>query len=412
MKVFKNISLFLEKVKRGKTSWRWALRIFYLFLFVSVFANVIANDKPYFCSYNDQWYAPVFKEISVNTGLSHWPAEHVNTKWYKLELDWAFWPPVHYSAIQSDRLNRFKGPFDEQNVRNSWFRHWLGTDEHGQDVLAGLVWGARIAILIGFGAAFLAGFIGIFLGAIAGFYGDTEYHISRKQVVGVLIGMLIGIFFGFVARQHLWFSNERISFIFIGLALFFGITFGITYLFKKLPLGKWSQRKIAVPLDNLIMRLIETLNALPGLLLLLSVVAIIPRPSILSIIIILGFLSWTNIARFVRGELLRIRSLEYIESAKTMGFRSKQILWHHALPNAMGPVYVSLTFAVAGAIIVEASLSFLGIGMPENIVSWGGLLSNARVAPEAWWLAVFPGIAISGTIIMLYTLGEAFSKIR
>ncbi len=411
-KSIQKISIFLKKIKEGKTSWRWALRTFYLFIFVALFANFIANDKPYFCSYKNQWYAPVFKEISVHTGLSQWPAELVNTRWYKLDLDWAFWPPVHYSATQNDRLNRSSGPFDEQNVRNNWFRHWLGTNQDGQDVLAGMIWGARIALLIGFGAAFLAGIIGVFLGALAGFFGDIDYSISRSQLLGVILGMVVGLFLGFIARQHLWFSNERISFMTGGLALFFMISYSGSYLFKKLRFGAWGQRKIAIPLDNLIMRLIETLNALPGLLLLLSIVAIMPRPSILSVILILGFLSWTGIARFVRGELLRIRSLEYIEAAKTLGFDSKRILWRHALPNAMAPVFVSLTFAVAGAIIVEASLSFLGIGMPEDIVSWGSLLSDARETSKAWWLAIFPGIAISSTIIMLYTLGEAFSTAR
>lgn len=412
LKSIQNISAFLDEIKEGKASWRWALRTFYLLLFVALFANFIANDKPYLCSYQGEWHAPIFKELSVDAGLSQWPVEHINTRWYKLDLDWAFWPPVHYSAQQYDRTNRSTGPFSTQKVRNNWFRHWLGTNQDGQDVLAGMVWGARIALVIGFGAAFMAGLIGIFLGAFAGFFGDTDYQVSRSQLIGTIIGMLTGLFFGFIARQHLWSSNDRVSFMLGGLALFFTITYSTSYLFKKLTLGKWGRQKIALPLDNLIMRLIETLNALPGLLLLLSMVAIIPRASILSVILILGFLSWTGIARFVRGELLRIRSLEYIQAAKTLGLSSTRILWRHALPNAMGPVFVSLTFAVAGAIIVEASLSFLGIGMPEDVISWGSLLSDSRITSEAWWLAIFPGLAISSTIIMLYTLGEAFSTLR
>jgi len=399
----------LSKIN-AQASRRWALRIFYSFVFVAIFANFIANDKPYFCSYQGQWYAPVFKAVSVDFGLSQWPAEHINLRWYNQDLDWAIWPPVHYSSSQKDLKNRFASPFGKQSVKNNWFRHWLGTDELGHDVLAVLIWGTRTAILIGFGAAIIAGLIGIFLGAIAGFFGDKGYQLARSQITGILIGGILGLFIGFIARQHLWFSSSKAYFILGGIAIFIVLTYGCSQLFKKIKIGQWGNKKTSLPLDNIIMRSIETLNAIPGLLLLLSIVAILPKPSILSIVLILGFLSWTGIARFVRSELMRIRSLEYIEAGKTLGFNNQRILWLHALPNAMGPVFVSLTFTIAGAIITEASLSFLGIGMPTDVITWGHLLSNARQSPSAWWLAIFPGLAISGSILTLYTLGEAFSS--
>ncbi len=400
----------LLKRTQAQRSWRWALRVFFLLIFMAIFANFIANDKPYLCSYNGQWYAPVFKEISVNAGLSKWPAEHINSRWYNLDLDWAIWPPVHYSSTQKDLKNRFLGPFDEQKVRNGWFRHWLGTDEFGRDVLAVLIWGTRTAILIGFGTAIIAGLIGIFLGAFAGFFGDTDYQLSRRHLFGLILGGLIGVFLGFISRQHLWFSESRISFLFGGLAIWAISVYVFGILFQKMNFTQWGTKKVKVPLDSFIMRSIEILNSLPGLLLLLSIVAILPKPSILSIILILGVLSWPGIARFVRAELLRIRSLEYIEASRTLGYQAKHILWRHALPNALGPVFVSLTFVVAGAIIIEASLSFLGIGIPNDIMTWGQLLSGARETPTAWWLAIFPGVAISATILTLYTLGEALSQ--
>ena len=407
-KILSYLKVFATAIKERR-ALRWASRFMALLLFVVVFANFLANDKPYFCIYEGEWYAPIFKSFSVDLGFGELPSEMANRHWNKLELDWALWAPVPYTPKQKDLKNRLASPFQTQKVKNIWFRHWLGTDSLGRDVLAILISGTRTAILIGFGAALVAGIIGVFLGSLAGFYGDSSYQLSRIHLYGLFIGGLCGAFYGFISRQHLWFNQQRLTFLLGGLGVFFVLTLTIGGLFKKLKLGKWSQKRINIPIDLLVMRSIETLNALPALLLLLSIVAIIPKPSVISIILIIGLLTWTGIARFLRGELLRIRSLEYIEAGKTLGYKPRRILWNHALPNAMGPVFVTLTFAIAGAILTEASLSFLGIGMPSDVMTWGRLLSEARQSPMAWWLAVFPGLAISMTILTLYSLGEFLS---
>ena len=108
--------------------------------------------------------------------------------------------------------------------------------------------------------------------------------------------------------------------------------------------------------------------------------------------------------------MLQIRSLEYIQAAKVLGASPMRSLWRHALPNALGPVYVALSFGIAGAILVEASLSFLGIGMPADAASWGKLLRFARSTSSAWWLAVFPGMAIFLMVTIFNLLGEAVSE--
>lgn len=379
-------------------------------LFIAVFARFIANDKPYLCAYEQTWHAPVFKELAVDLGISKWPVDQINKRWAKQAYDWAIWPPVHYSALQKDLKNRNVGPFDEQKIEHFTDRHWLGTDNRGHDVLAGLIWGTRIAFLISLGAISIATLIGILLGAMAGYFGDSQYQTNRQGLIGVLLGSTIGFYAGFITQQGLWHQHQRLSYIFISLIVFVLSIIIFNLLFKRITLGAWARKSITIPIDTLVMRLIETLNALPGLLLLLSIVAIVPRPSIWNIIVILGLLGWTGIARFTRGELLRIRSLEYIQAAKTLGFSHARILWRHALPNALAPVFVSLTFAVAAVILIEASLSFLGIGTPNDIMSWGKLLSSARESSESWWLAIFPGLAISATILMLYQLGQGLSQ--
>ena len=110
---------------------------------------------------------------------------------------------------------------------------------------------------------------------------------------------------------------------------------------------------------------------------------------------------WPTVARFVRAELLRIRSLPYIEAARGSGIGKWRLLFVHALPNAAGPVLVTAGFLVVAAILLEAFLSFLGIGIPNDVATWGAILRRSRAAPAAWWLAVFPGLLLTFTVLAI-----------
>ena len=115
-----------------------------------------------------------------------------------------------------------------------------------------------------------------------------------------------------------------------------------------------------------------------------------------------------QIARLVRGEVLSLKSREYVLAARASGAHPAKILFKHVLPNAMAPVYVSLTFGIAGSILMESGLSFLGLGVQPPTASWGSLLSDGReTLHEAWWMVVFPGLAILVTMLLINQLGEA-----
>jgi peptide/nickel transport system permease protein len=150
---------------------------------------------------------------------------------------------------------------------------------------------------------------------------------------------------------------------------------------------------------------IEILISLPSILLIITIAAISKR-SILNVAIIIGLTSWTFIARQVRSEILKLRELEYIAAARTMGFSSFRILFLHALPNAIAPALVTIAFGIASAIITESSLSFLNIGVPLDTVSWGRLLAESREQFSAWWLVIFPGLCIFATIISFNLIAE------
>ena len=147
------------------------------------------------------------------------------------------------------------------------------------------------------------------------------------------------------------------------------------------------------------------------MIVLLALLAIIAKPSIQSLILILAFLIWPTVARFSRAEMLKIREEDYIHSGKVLGLSDLRIIFKHALPNALAPIMVVVAFGISGAILLEATLSFLGLGLAFDEVSWGSLLSEARKNFKAWWLALFPGIAIFLTIASFNIIGDRIQTI-
>jgi peptide/nickel transport system permease protein len=213
--------------------------------------------------------------------------------------------------------------------------HVLGTDWTGRDVLARLLWGARIVLQIGLVSEMIALMIGAIYGALMG------YFVGKVDILG--------------------------------------------------------------------MRFMEIVEAIPLLFLLITFVAIFGR-QLLMIMVIIGVTGWTGIARFVRAEFFRIRSMDYVAAAKAMGLPLPNILFRHMLPNALTPVIVSVTFGVAGNIVSESILSFLGIGVVPPIASWGSMLDQAGNPGVTfrWWLALPPGVMIFLTVFAYNIIGESF----
>jgi len=159
--------------------------------------------------------------------------------------------------------------------------------------------------------------------------------------------------------------------------------------------------------DMVALRVIEVVMCFPSFFLILALVAMLP-PSIYNVMIALGLTGWTGIARLVRGEFLKLRESEFALAASASGLRDFRIMFRHLLPNALAPVLVSATFGVAGAILTESSLSFLGFGVPAPTASWGELLNQAHrlISTGVWWLVLFPGVAIFLTVTALNLVGE------
>jgi peptide/nickel transport system permease protein len=154
--------------------------------------------------------------------------------------------------------------------------------------------------------------------------------------------------------------------------------------------------------DLVLSRFIEVMMTLPTVFLLLTVLAVFRSDALMPLILALGLTRWTSVARLMRAEVMKTKTLGYIEAAKAIGASPLRIFRRHLWPNTRGPVMVAAVFGVGSTLLLESSLSFLGVGVPAPYASWGEILAQAHrnlVTPGAWWLALFPGLAIGLTLI-------------
>jgi ABC-type dipeptide/oligopeptide/nickel transport system permease subunit len=230
-------------------------------------------------------------------------------------------------------------------------------------------------------------------------YSPTEQRIATARLVPPSSEHLMGtdelgrdLFSRIVYGARI---SMRIGLIAEGIALTIGIRLGATAGF----LGGW--------VDNLIMRVTDVFFAIPSLLFLIVVVAIFDS-SATTIFLALGLIAWPSEARMMRSEVLRIREREYVTAARALGLRDVGIVARHILPNSIASMIVIGSLGVAGAILAEATLSFLGLGIQEPIASWGTMINRGQqFVFTAWWYSVFPGAVIMLVVLGFNFLGDA-----
>jgi len=186
----------------------------------------------------------------------------------------------------------------------------------------------------------------------------------------------------------------KVGFVAVGIAVLIGTVVGLFAGFY----GGW--------LEALLMRLVDIMLCFPTFFLILAVIAML-EPSIWYIMVIIGLTGWMGVARLVRAEVLSLKSRDFVLAARVLGASDLRIIFRHILPNALSPVLVSATLGVAGAILTESALSFLGIGVQPPTPSWGNILTSGKDYIEfAWWLSLFPGVAILVTVLSYNLVGE------
>ena len=158
--------------------------------------------------------------------------------------------------------------------------------------------------------------------------------------------------------------------------------------------------------DTVIMRFVDIMLSIPTFFLILAVIAFL-TPSIWNIMIVIGLTSWMGVTRLVRAEFLSLRGREFVLASQTLGAKDNRLIFKHLLPNSLSPIIVSSVLGVASAVLVESGLSFLGLGVQAPQASWGNILTDGKEYIEfAWWLSLFPGLAILITVLGYNLLGE------
>ena len=330
MAVFSKLSKDrFRRFRMIKRAWYSFIILSALFV-LSLFAELLCNDRPYIISFNDKLYFPIFKFYPEKEfgGKYLTEADYVslrNSDLFKKEGNWMLLPPVPHSPLHSYMDLEGTPPHPPSAM------HWLGTDASARDVFARLLYGFRICMLFSLILAGIATLFGILIGGVQGYFGGV--------------------------------------------------------------------------IDLVVQRMIEIWSSLPFLYVVILVGTIYSR-SFMILILVLSLFQWIGLSYYMRGEFLKIRNLNYVKVAKTMGMPSSHILFRQILPNGLTPVITLLPFQIIGGIGALTALDFLGFGLQPPTPSWGELLSQGLNNLFAPWLAVSTVVCLFTTLLLATFIGE------
>ena len=279
----------------------------------------------------------------------------------------------------------------------------MGTDELGRDVFARMMQGAWVSLTVGFVAVGIAVGIGIILGGVAGYYGAVPVRLGP---VLAAVGLGGGVVAAIMGRWWLavWFTGFGAAWLALSIA---------PGRRKGGPVSGWFRWSVlpCFSVDTFIMRLVDIMLCFPSFFLILTVVALLPA-SIYNIMAVIGLTGWMGATRFVRAEFLALREQDFVAAAQALGVSSARIIFRYLMPNAVAPVLVSATLGIAGAIMTEAGLSFLGFGVPPPHATWGNILSDGkRFLFDAPWLTLIPGVAVLIVVLAFNLFGEGLREV-
>lgn len=359
---------------------KWPYKIILFYTFIAITAPLLSNDKPILIISDGHLSFPFLYDEQILIG----------------EGDFYIMPLIPYRAGASDFNNAdFKSPFDVQS--NSIFkRHWLGTTLRGCDVLAGIISGSSYALIVGFFSALISLVIGLLIGAGSAFSNTGLIRLSWLQLLMLLPLLLFDFNILFNVQVS---AILKMVLVILSVFLFFCI-------------GRFRNNlKAGIKLNfkNFESQLTILFSSIPRLFFIVAIMGIFQQ-GILTLILLLGITGWMEIARLVRSEIYKIQSMDYYAAAKLSGASWLRITLKQLLPNLKPLLMAVFAFSFAGAIMSEASLSFLGFGLAADQVTWGSLILEGKESFHAWWLILFPGLCLSSCVYALFSIARNYNN--
>jgi ABC-type dipeptide/oligopeptide/nickel transport system permease subunit len=367
-------------------------------LFVSLFlTNLIIGSKPIVCKYKGEWHAMIFYDKPVDGSLYLEDLSSIGQFDYrKLNYDFAIWPLLKLDPKSLHSQSAWLPPFTKNQNGHLYV---LGSYDLGRDVFAGCIYGLHKSLWLALITILISGVFGIFIGSVFSF---QSRRFERISILSAFLFVLsIFMFFYFILLIAEWKMVSTTLYLFFISSILFCIVMGF-YFFDKTP-------QCTFKMDFIALRYIEIMKSIPVILILLILLQIIKNPGVISLAGLISIVYVPVIAKYARAFTLAASNEIYINSILVIGQSGAKIYIKHILPGLISEIIPILAFGVANIILLEASLSFLGLGISLDEISLGTMMYAGRAFTSAWWVIVFPGLLVFWLVSTFNTCGELWS---
>lgn len=369
------------------------LMIFSLFL-----TDFLVGTKPLLCSYKGQWHTPAFfDQVAPGSDLAFDLITIGQSDFRKLNYSFSLWPLLNLNPKELNPGSAWQPPLSSANPNTYSL---LGTYDLGRDLFSACVVGLQRSLQLALLAILIACFLGLILGALTAFQTVRYRSLSMLSLALITIATGILLIFILISIDQLAFELDKFLFLTVICA---GLMAIARYFWHRRPFLSFSS-------DKLSLGYIELMKSIPSLLMLLLLVQLFIHPNVWALAVIIGFIYTPVLMRYSRNFCFQISSTAHIDAQITIGAPALRIFLKHVLPSVFIQLAPVLAFGVANIILLEASLSFLGLGLAADEISLGKIMEAARLEPGAWWVVLFPGLLVFWLLYSFNALGDCLSR--
>lgn len=366
-------------------------------VFIFLFSDFIIGSKPVFCSYKNEWYSFLWNGKPKGNGTLFYDLNEIAAgDFQKLHYDFVWWPLLIRNAQKLEPESAWLNPGLHSKDGTLFI---LGSYDLGKDLLVACIIGFKKSLSLALLTLLFSLLPALSLGSLVMFHSVRYQQISLGSVILFSISGILLVYAIAICFEWMLIPNQIYPLLFIVVVLF-SLAIGI----------RNSKPMVRYVLDAWSLRYLEIMKSIPVLLILLILLQILTQPNRIQFAGMLAFIFIPYLLKYARAFTLKAASENFITASIAMGQSGWQVYTKHVLPKIMQALIPVMAFGLANIILLEASLSFIGIGLGVDEISLGGLLYSARSNPSAWWVIVFPGLLIFWLVILFNQIGTLFSK--